>query len=428
MGDEGGRHAPARLAAAGAPDRARTGLGADERRDDQGRDLRARCACSSIGSACCRSGSACSCSALGALSAVGGVLYALFQHELKRLLALHSIENIGIIVLGIGACLLSRARGAEPGRRSRWRRRCCIRSTTRLQGAAVPRRRRLRAGGRTLELDRLGGLLRRMPWTGGAFLVGAMAIAGLPPLNGFASEWLTFRRCCTSRSTASSATGSRGRSRWPRSAATAALAVFCFVKVVGLVAARPAAKRRGRASAPRRRCRCGPRSCVLGGACVGARPRSRACCVGLAGLRSPLAGRRRRSRWRCTCRGQVRCPPSAIALVLAALDGRRSLLRGGRAARAGADLGLRPAGRARARAGRGGLHQAAAARARGGAAARAADRGQSGAGSSQEVAYSGRVPHLLDERLYGRRCGSSLRAAGTPAGCRREASEPTSPT
>src|SRR4029079_9817000 len=52
--------------------------------------------------------------ALGALSAVAGVTYALFQHDLKRLLALHSIENIGIILLGLGACLLLRSRGADP--------------------------------------------------------------------------------------------------------------------------------------------------------------------------------------------------------------------------------------------------------------------------------------------------------------------------
>ncbi len=51
--------------------------------------------------------------AVGALSAVGGVIYALFQHDLKRLLALHSIENVGIIVLGLGACLILRARGAD---------------------------------------------------------------------------------------------------------------------------------------------------------------------------------------------------------------------------------------------------------------------------------------------------------------------------
>ena len=65
--------------------------------------------------------------ALGVLSAVAGVVYALFQHELKRLLAFHSIENIGIIVLGLGACLLLRAGGRRHGRRSRLRPRCSTR-------------------------------------------------------------------------------------------------------------------------------------------------------------------------------------------------------------------------------------------------------------------------------------------------------------
>ena len=66
--------------------------------------------------------------AVGALSAVGGVVYALFQHDLKRLLAFHSIENVGIIVLGLGACLLLRARGADElgGVRARAPR-CCTR-------------------------------------------------------------------------------------------------------------------------------------------------------------------------------------------------------------------------------------------------------------------------------------------------------------
>ena len=69
--------------------------------------------------------------ALGALSAVGGVVYALFQHDLKRLLAFHSIENIGIIVLGIGACLSCTRAAPTSGRPSRSPRRCCTRSTTR---------------------------------------------------------------------------------------------------------------------------------------------------------------------------------------------------------------------------------------------------------------------------------------------------------
>ena len=75
----------------------------------------------------CRCGSGVLVLALGALSAVGGVTYALFQHDLKRLLALHSIENIGIIVLGLGACLVLRAAARTPGRRSRSGPRCCTR-------------------------------------------------------------------------------------------------------------------------------------------------------------------------------------------------------------------------------------------------------------------------------------------------------------
>ena len=87
--------------------------------------------------------------ALGALSALGGVTYALFQHDLKRLLALHSIENIGIIVLGLGACLLLRARGADAVGGVRARRGAAAhRQPRRLQGAALPRRGRVRARGR----------------------------------------------------------------------------------------------------------------------------------------------------------------------------------------------------------------------------------------------------------------------------------------
>ena len=132
--------------------------------------------------------------ALGALSAVAGVTYALFQHDLKRLLALHSIENIGIIVLGLGACLVLRARGADT-----WAAFALAAALLHTLNHAVFKALLFLGAGAfekavgSLELDRLGGLLRRMPWTGGAFLVGAMAIAGLPPLNGFASEWLTLQ-------------------------------------------------------------------------------------------------------------------------------------------------------------------------------------------------------------------------------------------
>jgi hydrogenase-4 component B len=86
----------------------------------------------------------------------------------------------------------------------------------------------------TRDLDRIGGLLRRMPWTGGTFLIGSMAIAGLPPLNGFVSEWLTFQSLIHGAGLngiygISCALAAAGL------AATAALAVMCFVKVCGLV-------------------------------------------------------------------------------------------------------------------------------------------------------------------------------------------------
>jgi hydrogenase-4 component B len=174
--------------------------------------------------------------AVGALSAVGGVAYALFQHELKRLLALHSIENIGIIVLGLGACLILRARGNDAGAALALAaallhtvNHAVFKALLFLGAGAFER-----AVG-SLELDRLGGLLRRLPWIGGAFLVGAMAIAGLPPLNGFASEWLTLQALVRLPVDGEIADGIAGAVALAALAATAALALMCFVKVVGLV-------------------------------------------------------------------------------------------------------------------------------------------------------------------------------------------------
>lgn len=174
--------------------------------------------------------------AAGAFSAVGGVAYALFQHELKRLLALHSIENVGIIVLGIGAALVLRARGAEA-----WAAFALAAALLHTLNHAVFKALLFLGAGSferavgSLRVDRLGGLLRRMPWTGGAFLVGAAAIAGLPPLNGFASEWLTLQALLHVSAYGRVGDGVAGALALAALAATAALAVFCFVKVVGLV-------------------------------------------------------------------------------------------------------------------------------------------------------------------------------------------------
>jgi hydrogenase-4 component B len=174
--------------------------------------------------------------AVGALSALGGVVYALFEHDLKRLLAMHSIENVGIIVLGIGASLVLRARGADT-----WAAFALAAALLHCVNHAVFKALLFLGAGAferavgSLEIDRLGGLLRRMPWSGGAFLIGAMAIAGLPPLNGFASEWLTLQALIHVPRYGHVGDGIAGALALAALAATAALAVFCFVKVVGLV-------------------------------------------------------------------------------------------------------------------------------------------------------------------------------------------------
>lgn len=174
----------------------------------------------------------------GGLSALLGVLYAIFQHDLKRLLAFHSIENVGIIVLGLGASVVFASRGV-----SLWASLAFGAALLHTLNHAVFKALLFLGAGafekrvHGLELDRLGGLLRRMPWTGGAFFVGCAAIAGLPPLNGFASEWLTLQSLLH---VATSTGGSlwvalAGGLATVALAATAALAVLCFVKVVGLV-------------------------------------------------------------------------------------------------------------------------------------------------------------------------------------------------
>jgi hydrogenase-4 component B len=174
--------------------------------------------------------------ALGAVSALAGVLYALMQHELKRLLAFHSIENIGIIVLGLGASLVLAARD-EPV----WSALAFAAALLHTLNHAVFKAALFLGAGAighavgSLELDRLGGLLRRMPWTGGAFAVASMAIAGVPPLNGFASEWLTLQALARMALTEGDGVSLVGAVAVVALAATAALAVLCFVKVVGLV-------------------------------------------------------------------------------------------------------------------------------------------------------------------------------------------------
>ena len=130
---------------------------------------------------------------IGLTSGVLGVLFALAQHDLKRLLAYHSVENIGIIALGLGAGLLGMSTGSSMlivlgfgGGLLHVVNHALFKGLLFLGAGAVLH------GTGTLEIDHLGGLLKRMPWTAATFLIGAVAISGLPPLNGFVSEFLIF--------------------------------------------------------------------------------------------------------------------------------------------------------------------------------------------------------------------------------------------
>ena len=153
--------------------------------------------------------------ALGIISGVLGVVLALAQHDLKRLLAYHSVENIGIILIGLGVGVLGIAQhqpawavlGFAGGLLHVWNH-AAFKSLLFYSAGAV-----VRATG-TRDLDALGGLLRRMRFTGAMFLIGAVAICGLPPLNGFVSEWLIYLG--SFRSSRRRAAEMRSRPPWPR--------------------------------------------------------------------------------------------------------------------------------------------------------------------------------------------------------------------
>jgi len=131
---------------------------------------------------------------LGLVSGVLGVLWALAQHDLKRLLAYHSVENIGIILLGMGVGALGMAY-RQPvvavlgltGAVLHTLNHALFKSLLFLGAGAVAQATGTRA------IDELGGVGRRMPLTALAFLLGSVAIVGLPPLNGFVSEWVVFQ-------------------------------------------------------------------------------------------------------------------------------------------------------------------------------------------------------------------------------------------
>src|SRR4029077_15998083 len=131
---------------------------------------------------------------IGGVTAAMGVLYALMQRDLKRVLAYSTIENIGIIFAALGLALAFKAEGlafaaalALTAALFHVLNHSLFKSLLFFGAGAVL----VSTGER--GMDKLGGLIHRMPRTAGAFLIGCAAISALPPLNGFVSEWLTFQ-------------------------------------------------------------------------------------------------------------------------------------------------------------------------------------------------------------------------------------------
>jgi hydrogenase-4 component B len=171
----------------------------------------------------------------GVVAALLGVLYALMEHDLKRLLAYHSIENIGIILMGFGSALLFRSFGhpqlaalALVAGLFHTLNHGVFKCLLFLGAGSVLQ------GAKTRNMEEMGGLIRRMPWTAFYFLIGAVAISGLPPLNGFVSEWFTYQGLLAGFG----ATPTLTRIAFPIAGAllalTAALAAACFVKAFGI--------------------------------------------------------------------------------------------------------------------------------------------------------------------------------------------------
>ncbi len=172
---------------------------------------------------------------IGAVSSIMGVLYALMEHDMKRLLAYHSVENIGIIFLGIGASMMFRSNGLY-GLASI----AVIAGLYHVLNHAVFKGLLFLGAGsvmhaaHTRDMEGLGGLIKTMPFTAITFLIGSVSICAFPPFNGFISEWLTYQSLILGFKSSSMAEKIISPMGGAALALTGALAAACFVKAFGI--------------------------------------------------------------------------------------------------------------------------------------------------------------------------------------------------
>jgi hydrogenase-4 component B len=172
---------------------------------------------------------------IGGTTAVLGILYALMQSDLKRLLAYSTVENVGIVFIGLGLAMAFRASGFAAGAALALTaslfhvfNHAVFKSLMFFGAGAV-----LNATG-TRDLEQMGGLIHRMPKTAFAVLIGCAAIAALPPLNGFVSEWLTFQAILLRPDLPQWGLKAMIPTDGALLALAAALTASCFVKVFGV--------------------------------------------------------------------------------------------------------------------------------------------------------------------------------------------------
>jgi len=172
---------------------------------------------------------------MGAVSALLGILYALMENDLKRLLAYSSVENIGIIFMGVGAGLLFGARQLPTAAALAFVAALYhALNHTAFKGLLFMGAGSVLHATHTRDMNRMGGLIKRMPWTALFFLIGAVAIAGIPPLNGFVGEWLLFQALLPGVSLEQPVVAALVTLAVGMLALTGGLAAAGFVKVFGI--------------------------------------------------------------------------------------------------------------------------------------------------------------------------------------------------
>jgi len=172
---------------------------------------------------------------LAAISAILGILYALTEHDLKRLLAFSSVENVGIILIGVGGAMIflslglySLAAVALIGGLLHIFNHALFKSLLFLAAGSVIK------SAHTGNMEKLGGLIKLMPATAVLFLVGAISISALPPFNGFVSEWIIFQSLFANIFVSGLALKILFTAIIAILALTSALAAACFVKAFGI--------------------------------------------------------------------------------------------------------------------------------------------------------------------------------------------------